>query len=449
MATVNTSCPACGKLMAVTENLLGQKVRCPHCQQAVTAPAKAPTNRTELSAPSLTESCQPTDRTELATYDPDAPSPRVQDTSATIDHESIFAPPDPDAALFDGAAPPQVELPIDSAAAVPAPPPADAVLDSQATVASSGTKPSSAQDVATPRGIPATALPSSSPPPSSEVDLGGMGGARIAPAPVVQSAARPGPESLRFALIVIPLISYAILATIAVLILYFRPPPPDPLEQLLDIEGDFKGATRQQQGSVSYERIRPDRPLPAKLRLGLNQKLRIGDVEVTPLKVELRRLVFHNPGFQPERGSDDSLVLHLHYRNASTDVVFCPTDPFFERRWKSTQSAATKPYMFLDLGQQRIYGGPCDWKAGMRREVRESIAGQLHLALRPGEEVTTFVCTDPDDHVSLLLDRYQGRILWRVQVRRGLVRVGDREVPATAVIGVEFDAGAVTRADAS
>jgi hypothetical protein len=43
------------------------------------------------------------------------------------------------------------------------------------------------------------------------------------------------------------------------------------------------------------------------------------------------------------------------------------------------------------------------------------------------------------DQVGKVLANYHGRLLYRVQVRRGLVRVGDREVPATAVVGVEFN----------
>ena len=38
------------------------------------------------------------------------------------------------------------------------------------------------------------------------------------------------------------------------------------------------------------------------------------------------------------------------------------------------------------------------------------------------------------DHVA----KHVGKMLWRVQVRRGLVRVKSREVSATAVVGVEF-----------
>ena len=58
--------------------------------------------------------------------------------------------------------------------------------------------------------------------------------------------------------------------------------------------------------------------------------------------------------------------------------------------------------------------------------------------LKPGEEVDTFICTDYKDHIGRALENYTGDLLWRVQVRRGLIRVRDRDISATAVIGVEF-----------
>jgi hypothetical protein len=227
-----------------------------------------------------------------------------------------------------------------------------------------------------------------------------------------------------------------------VLILYFRPTPPDPLEHLPDLEGEYKGVTRQKQSHLSYERVRPDRQLPARLRVALGQTIRVGDVEVTPLRVELRRLTIQTAGFAPEKGLEDSLVLHLSFRNVSHDLQFCPTDPFFERRWKEGQAPGRRPYAQLQMGAFIFHGGPIEWSPG---RPRETIEGQTHRILRPGEEVTTFICTDDREAVGKFLAAYDGPILWRVQFRRGLVSVRDREVPATAVIGVEFFARDVTR----
>jgi S-adenosylmethionine hydrolase len=250
--------------------------------------------------------------------------------------------------------------------------------------------------------------------------------------------ANRGPRGGVFiALVLIPLISYSILATIALVILLTRLAPWDPLELLPDREGDFKGAKRQKQAAMVYERVRPESSLPDKLKVALGQTIRIGDLEVTPQRVEFRRVVFRQPGFAPELALDDSLVLHLLFRNVSRDVAFSPTDPFFDRSWKGL-SSGKRPYTFLDIGTYRVWGGPLPWRPGRRIAEEETIEGQQYRVLQPGERLSTFVCTDPQAHVGQILEKYHGELIWRVQVRRGLVQVEDREYPATAVIGVRF-----------
>jgi hypothetical protein len=94
-----------------------------------------------------------------------------------------------------------------------------------------------------------------------------------------------------------------------------------------------------------------------------------------------------------------------------------------------------RPYTFLEVEQApllRFYGGAID-AAG------DPVEGMTYAkALEPGEKMTTLVCTDPDADVKKALRDYHGPWLWRVQVRRGLVQVRDREVSATAVVGIEF-----------
>jgi hypothetical protein len=195
---------------------------------------------------------------------------------------------------------------------------------------------------------------------------------------------------------------------------------------------------------VVYERVRPESPLPDKLRITLGQTIRVGDLEVTPQRVELKRVVFRRPGVAPEPAPDDSLVLHLLFRNVSPDVVFSPSDPFFDRSWKGL-SSGKRPYTFLDVGSHRLWGGPLPWKPGRRIDEAETIEGQQYRTVQPGEELSTFVCTDPQDHVGRILEKYRGDLVWRVQVRRGLVPVKDREYPATAVIGVLFKDSDIVR----
>src|SRR4051794_17013317 len=97
METVNFQCGHCGKLMAVTTQMLGRQVRCPHCQQVVLAPAQSPAPR-----PSLVEDAT---------------------LSVTEEHDSIFTPPSEAAEdLFGDAPEPRLELPP-FPATVSAPPP--------------------------------------------------------------------------------------------------------------------------------------------------------------------------------------------------------------------------------------------------------------------------------------------------------------------------------------
>jgi hypothetical protein len=127
-------------------------------------------------------------------------------------------------------------------------------------------------------------------------------------------------------------------------------------------------------------------------------------------------------------------------------VVFSPTDPFFERCWKGPFSGK-KPYTFLDIGTHRLWGGPLPWKPGQPPEERTLIEGQEFKVLQPGEQLTTFICTDPEDQVGRLLTSFQGTLLWRIQVRRGLVQVGEREYPATGVVGVRFRVAEISGAE--
>jgi S-adenosylmethionine hydrolase len=260
-------------------------------------------------------------------------------------------------------------------------------------------------------------------------------------APSFSLPPRPIPRGMRggyfIALVFVPLVSYALLATLAVFILYTRPAAPDPLERLPDIEGDLKGSRRQKQDAVSYERVSPESPLPANLRVAVGRTLRVGDVDIRPQQIALRRLVFRQARFDPEPAAENSLVLTILFRNASADAVFSPTDPYFDRRWRSSGTSG-RPYSFLDIGAKRVFGGALDWQAGRSAERRESIDGQNYKLLAPGEELTSLVCTDPDAKVEQLLSGYNGPLLWRVQVRRGLVPVRGRDVSASAVVGVTF-----------
>jgi hypothetical protein len=210
-----------------------------------------------------------------------------------------------------------------------------------------------------------------------------------------------------------------------------------PLEALPD-QGDNKGATHGK-GSSSSDRLpKPDQDLPGKLKVELGHSLRLGDIEVTPLKIEHRRIQFQE-GAVVDPTEQETLALELRLRNISDDVYFKPLDPYFDRRWSQAKTTGIMPYGFLTVDKKN-YFGPLDWQPRGLNRSRVVVKGQDHnTELKPGEEMTTFLCTDPEDRVPAALKKAKGPFLWRVQVRRGLVKVGDKEVSATAVVGVPFN----------
>ncbi len=452
MATVNVPCGNCGTPVAVEEESLGTPVHCPQCQHVVQSPAATPPPPTPLT-------------------DEQPPEITLSSTPAE-EHESIFSTPEQvDDALFGSIQGPTIEMPADPAGPPPAagvaPPPPTEIMPSTAAEPDSESieaaapwislqEPSSPTEIidggATPAlssgslvfgEAPADTAPASTPSGSGLLPTPGAESGTALPAEPFPSAVprRPAHRGLAgmlfIALVLIPLISYSILATIAVVVLYMRQQPVHPLEALPDLEGDYKGAKHQKQGAISYERVQPETALPDKLLVPLGKSIRLGDVEVTPQKVELAHIKIRHPGFPPEPQAKASLVLHLRLENISQDVVFCPADPYFDRRWKTAEPS--KPYTFLEMGSRRFFGGPLLWKPDLAPEDRETVEGQQYKMLQPGESLTTLVCTDPDDEVRQLLANYRGHLLWRVQVRRGLVKIGEREIPATAVIGVPFE----------
>src|SRR5262249_30701667 len=215
---------------------------------------------------------------------------------------------------------------------------------------------------------------------------------------------------------------------------------PHPLEMVPDLEGENPGV-RPAKKKVSVDfHGRQESDLPAHLRTSLKTPIRIGEVEVTPLAIEFRTIEFLIPGFKPEPSANETLVLSLHIKNLSANSAFHPLDPFFERRWKEVQgeSKVGMPFTYLTVGKQRFFGGPItmeEWE-----ERRERVKGQkLERELQPGESLETFICTSPYDPVQEAVAKTTQPLLWRVQVRRGLVQTPNRgELPASAVIGVEF-----------
>jgi hypothetical protein len=366
--------------------------------------------------------------------------------------ESIFTSPESNSdALFGGPPRGLVEMPPDPAPTVPVePPPAPseppALLGPMDTTLSYQRGAAERADVDAPTDVDAAAFqlgPSNAgageatSTANEEEDL-----ARAIPKPRIRPPADRG--GWLIALLIVPLISYSILATIAVIYLrWFHETPtnqPHPLETIPDLEGENPGVRPgKKRVSVNFKE-RQERDLPPRLRTRLGEPIQIGDLNVEPLSVEFRKIEFLSPQSEPVASADPVLVLNLRLTNTSENLAFHPLDPYFERRWVPVkdQGKAGMPFTYLTVGKDHFYGGPI--KTEEREEHRESIKGQrLGHELQPGESFETFICTSPDDPVQGAVERSRQPMLWRVQVRRGLVKTPNRgDVSASAVIGVEF-----------
>ncbi|MFL5241711.1 MAG: hypothetical protein ACJ8FY_06355 [Gemmataceae bacterium] len=452
MEIVNLQCGHCGNLMGVEAAFLGQQLRCPHCQEVVAAPSTPPDIHS-LDAPPQAASIAETPQIDAPPPSPVANELILPSLSDSVAHFEITPPTDQDSifsanessgdGLFDDPLP-QVEMPLESGWMPPSnqvtPPTPPLELGVALQEAAMPSPPGCEADPGPLAPIPVEAPSADQHATPEMVSTPGLHGID-APSPVMPISGVRIPKPRRpwlVPMLIIPLISYSILATIAAAILYTEKQRRiHPLEAIPD-QGENKGATRSKAGAVRLPD--PAQPLPDRLKVGLGNSITIGDLEVTPEKVERRHIRYESmrQGISPDPTNFEALALVLRLKNISQDVVFKPLDPYFTRQWKP-KNGGLMPYTYLHVGDHQFYGGPLSMSDVRDHQLR--VAGQdLDEQLRPGEEFTTFICTDPDDPLKKALDacRDSDPLLWRVQVRRGLVRVNDRDVSATAVIGVQF-----------
>lgn len=216
-------------------------------------------------------------------------------------------------------------------------------------------------------------------------------------------------------IIMVFLIPYAILMTLFVIYLLTQS-RPHPLEMLPDpAPGKDKGAPRP---AKLRDREKHDQALGAKLKVKLGGSVRVGDIEVQPTHVRVNEY--------------NELTLLFKAKNVSTDTAFVPTDELFVR-----YNPKFGPlYTFIESRSKNVenlYGGIARYVNNKGEPI------DMHL-LRPGEEATLALTTTPvmyESHVKKIVSTSDSYV-WRVQLRRGFVKVGGTNVSATAVIGVEF-----------
>lgn len=465
--------------MGVGPELLGKHVRCPHCKQVVLAPS--PTG--SPAAPVGNQKLKPRISTSNI-LDPESESlsfnfPRKREGADSIlseagdsDDEVLSARPRkklPSPLLPDGPgpseppkteplpAPPEMpsnsELPtielhkisavegaMSSAPAKPLPPTTPPPLIIHTPPPAAPVSPFEF-DAAHPRTVPstklaaqdATRLPESRDRGPSPHETG----------PTAHEA--PGSEA-RLKRWMQWLAIYSLVVTaIAIYGLFFRSSrkldPGHPLSTIPDSFGEFDPALRKK---VSKLRIDWDAPLPEHQRASLGKTIAVGSLEIEPIAVEARPLTIVQESKttgQSTRNKTNSpaLVLHLRVKNTSSDLTFCPLDPAFNRR-----TTMDKIGTQIAVGKQTFPGGPIGWPFTTNlKRVFEANQEDDAVPLQPGETRDYFVCSDTDSRLRKAVRDSTEPILWRVQVRRGLIDFKGKDVPVTAVIGVEFQSSDV------
>ncbi|GEM_PF-4769323 len=368
MEPIQLQCGSCGQMMAINPEHLGAQVQCPHCQAIVQTPAPAPQMAAAAPQPAF------------------APPPPLN----LGEHESIFGQPEPTDDLFGGAAPqPKIEMPkLD----MPAPPMPLANSDPTVTLPSVGEAPP-------PAPTPFSEAITDAPP----ADLDTFTPQRRLPA---SSSLAP--------ILLVFLVPYAIFTTVFIGYLLYTWPRDNPLKNLPDIAP--KGQPRYQ--------VKHDYDLDRNMKTALGQPIKVGAVEITPIKVK------HTP--------ENDLVLVFRAKNVSRDQTFNPIADEFMKFSRNTMDRGM-PYTFLERVHKdklgKIYGGYLEWYKGAKQ-----IPGGFDIG--PGEEATIHLISELDYRKREVTNfvAAKERLVWRVQVRQGFVNVDGKDVSATTVIGVEFTA---------
>lgn len=321
-------------------------------------------------------------RSVVQTPAPTAPAPLAVAESAEKD--SIFGGPDSSEDVLSGTSPPKPHRPHDDETVVTQPQPAP--VD--------------------------PAPPETAPLPDAPVDL-----TSFQRPPIYQKSVAP-------ALALIFLVPYAITTTAYIIYLLFfaAPSRPHPLDMLPDpVPSKQKGAPRPARDQTSH-----NFPLAPHQKTALGKPIQIGALQMTPEHLRLT----------PE----GNLQLSLRARNVSTDTAFEPIHDFFVNYKPSREADSTdgKPYSFVEAPTKNvgnIYGGYLEYRKKLQGKETTMPSGVIN----PNEEEIVVITTMDNYHLHVRsIVQSKEPYVWRVHVRRGLVRHNGKDVSATAVFGVEF-----------
>ncbi len=391
METVQLQCGQCKNVMAIGMEHLGGQVQCPHCRCVVQTPPRSAFFAALQEAPSL-------------------------DSGG----ESIFSPMDATDIVFGNKASPKVELPAkarreDIEVTVKIDPMATHVPPSRRSGAKPALQPVKPVKPVEPE-IADEPEPAQATPSVDEADLSQL------------KRERPVYDRSVFPLIaMIFLIPYAIVTTafIVYLVFFVKQGSNDPYEYLNDPlpNPKFGGPKR-----ISKAQPIHNHPLLAHRIVSIGKPIQVGDLLVTPEKIQLT--------------SEGDLRLILRAKNTSTDTAF---EPMSDNYVRYVANRDLKPFTFLETKSHSIsdvYGGYLGYAKAMNAK---ELSGDGYV--RPSEQVFVVITTNDayrKQEVAQIAKTNES-YLWRVQLRRGFVKMSGKDVSATSVIGIEFTNAEVER----
>jgi len=165
----------------------------------------------------------------------------------------------------------------------------------------------------------------------------------------------------------------------------------------------------------------PKAEVPSKQKVSLGATVQVGNLAVTPVKVERRKVVKVHFSGNKETVEQESLVLRVKFRNTSSDLSFVPIDENFLRENKEAPV-----YSFIDLGDGATIG-----MFDLSEFSEFSIEGQPFDEIVPGQEVEALIAAAEGSPAQI---KGKGKMVWRILVRTG---AGPNKA-YTSVVGVEF-----------
>lgn len=467
--TLTFPCPFCGRRMGVGPDLLGKQVRCPHCKQIVLAPTSPmkPTPQepspafplhglhdlpTPISPPPTPPQPVPTiyipqkESAESILSEPD------ESEDAVFGSSSNKKAPGLEQQDFSPDAPTQV-----SESVVPR---QRTVTDETAKLQSYGSEAKPLATTTPPSVVPLGPISSEpwtnldfteltpdtdkEPTPTLHRDQN-AGSSLDTEHDRVDQPRKSRTDSRRYQLTTILLVIisvYAVVMTgLAIYGLFLHTssqlPPEHPLSTIPDTFGEFEPAVRKK---VTQYRFPIDGDLPQELRTHLGGKLEVGQLVIEPTKVEVRplRIVTEARAGSLESILPPALVLSLRVTNNSPSDPVHPLDPAFTRR--ATRDDPHPAFrLIVDPQKRPFYGGAIEWPFGSNITRKYEVAQVSDpVVLKPGEIREYVVFSDADPAIIDAVQRTGKPLLWRIQVRRGRIENRGREIPVTAIIGVEF-----------